>query len=139
MLRIQPTARAVAAILLGFAMSSITIADESSPSSDRIDFVRDVEPIFAAKCYSCHGPDEQEGQLRLDAKAIVFKGGVSGSLFEKGKGKESLLYKFIAGVGDVERMPLDDEPLMENEIATIVRWIDEGARMAGWSRSGDCD
>ncbi|MCB9875114.1 MAG: PSD1 domain-containing protein [Planctomycetaceae bacterium] len=108
-------------------MSSITIADESSPSSDRIDFVRDVEPIFAAKCYSCHGPDEQEGQLRLDAKAIVFKGGVSGSLFEKGKGKESLLYKFIAGVGDVERMPLDDEPLMENEIATIVRWIDEGA------------
>ena len=115
--------------LLMMVVGSIgsVVADEPRPSPGRVDFVRDVEPIFAAKCYSCHGPDEQEGQLRLDARAIVLKGGVSGRMFEQGKGKDSLLYKFIAGVGDIERMPLDDEPLSDAEIATIVRWIDEGA------------
>lgn len=119
--------RTITAFIAAVLASTFVLADESKPLHDRIDFARDIEPIFAAKCYSCHGSDEQEGQLRLDARSIVLKGGVSGSLFEIGKGKDSLLYKFIAGVGDVERMPLDDEPLSDAEIAKIVRWIDEGA------------
>ncbi|MCA9120033.1 MAG: PSD1 domain-containing protein [Planctomycetaceae bacterium] len=116
-------------VTLGIALTVPipALADDSTSSPNRIDFVRDVEPIFSARCYSCHGPDEQEGQLRLDARSIVRRGGISGPLFESGKGKESLLYKFLAGVGDVERMPLDDEPLSGEEVAIIVRWIDEGA------------
>lgn len=119
--------RRITLTLASLMLGTFALADDTKPSPERIDFVRDVEPIFAAKCYSCHGPDEQEGQLRLDARAIVFKGGVSGALFEKGKGKDSLLYKSIAGVGGVERMPLEGEPLWDAEIATIVRWVDEGA------------
>ncbi len=114
-------------MLAFFALGACALAEDSKQQSDRVDFTRDVEPIFAKKCYSCHGPDEQEGQLRLDAKSVFFKGGVSGKLIEDGKGKESLLYKFIAGIGDVERMPLDGDPLSDEEIATIVRWIDQGA------------
>jgi hypothetical protein len=29
-----------------------------------IDFARDVFPILQKQCFECHGPDEQEGQLR---------------------------------------------------------------------------
>ena len=119
--------KAVAFAALLVVAAPALFAAEERERSERIDFVRDVQPIFAAKCYSCHGANEQEGQLRLDAKAVVLQGGVTGKLFEKGKGKQSLLYKFIAGVGDVERMPLDDDPLSSEEIETIVRWIDEGA------------
>jgi len=123
----QILSHSLALLLVVVAAVASAFADEPDTPPERIDFVRDVQPIFAAKCYSCHGPDEQEGQLRLDARAIVLKGGVSGPLFEKGRGRDSLLYKSIAGIGDVERMPLDDEPISNEEIATIVRWIDGGA------------
>ena len=34
-----------------------------------VDFDRDVKPIFAKHCVSCHGPDKQKNGLRLDRKA----------------------------------------------------------------------
>ena len=70
----------------------------------------------------------RRGQLRLDAKAAAARGGVSGRLFAAGKGKESLLFRRIAGGGDDDRMPLDDEPLTGEQIETIRRWIDQGAK-----------
>ena len=31
----------------------------------RVDFGRDIEPIFAAQCYACHGAAKAAAQLRL--------------------------------------------------------------------------
>jgi hypothetical protein len=118
-------------VLFGFALllpvSVSLIAAELAPNDREVDFVRDIQPILAAKCHACHGPDEQEGQLRLDARAIVFKGGVSGKLFDLGKGRQSLLVRRITEPGD-ERMPLDEERLSDREVDLIRRWIDQGAR-----------
>src|SRR5262249_24928309 len=41
----------------------------------KIDFIKDVQPIFAARCYECHSEKKQEAQFRLDAKEIALKGG----------------------------------------------------------------
>lgn len=114
---------AVALLLEG----AISASEPGSKANRRVDFVRDVLPIFTEKCISCHGPDEQEGQLRLDAKAIVMKGGISGPSFVKGKGVQSLLYKRLVSKDNEERMPLDDDPLSEKDIALIQNWIDQGA------------
>src|SRR5207249_2194963 len=84
-------------------------------------------PIFAARCNSCHGEDEQEGQLRLDARAIVLRGGKSGPLFAIGDSAKSLLVKRLAGQGGGKRMPLDDQPLGDEQIGLIRAWIDQGA------------
>jgi hypothetical protein len=98
------------------------------PSAERkIDFVRDIRPIFAERCGHCHGSDEQQGYLRLDAKAIVERGGVSGPLFEPGKSAASLLVHRLAGQGTEKRMPLDDDPLTGEQIGLIRAWIDQGA------------
>ena len=37
-------------------------------AADRVDFNRDVKPILADKCFSCHGPDRKQRKagLRLD-------------------------------------------------------------------------
>ena len=35
------------------------------PQSKPIDFDRDVKPIFAKHCVSCHGPDKQKNGMRL--------------------------------------------------------------------------
>jgi hypothetical protein len=102
---------------------------ELPPASERqVDFVRDIQPIFAERCNHCHGEDEQEGELRLDARAIVMRGGKSGPLFAAGKSAESLLIRRIAGVGTEKRMPLEDDPLTAEQIGVIRAWIDQGAK-----------
>jgi hypothetical protein len=102
---------------------------ELPPAARRpVDFVRDIEPILAAKCNHCHGADEQEGQLRLDARAIVMRGGQSGPLLEVGRSAESLLIHRVAGFGSEPRMPADDEPLSADEIGLLRAWIDQGAK-----------
>ncbi len=98
-----------------------------APSPDRVDFVRDIQPILTARCVSCHGSDEQEGSLRLDSRSIVLQGGVSGPALLPGEPEQSLLLRRVLGLDDQERMPLDDEPLAEREIALLRRWIAEGA------------
>lgn len=35
-------------------------------ADEAIDFERDIRPIFAARCVSCHGPERSQGGLRLD-------------------------------------------------------------------------
>ena len=49
------------------------------PAATRpVDFAKDVQPIFTAHCYTCHGEKKQEAAFRLDDKAIAFKGGELG-------------------------------------------------------------
>jgi hypothetical protein len=111
------------------ALCTAAIAEPPAlpPAASRsVDFARDIRPLLAAKCDSCHGEDEQAGQLRLDAKAIVLKGGKSGSLFAAGKSGESLLIKRLIGIGG-KQMPVDDEPLSDEQVGFIRAWIDQGA------------
>jgi len=96
----------------------------------RVDFKRQIEPIFARNCYQCHGPKKAMGRLRLDDKESALKGGLSGAAIIPGDGKQSLLMKRILGEGDVARMPMGGDPLMPTQIALIRRWIDQGA---SWS------
>lgn len=42
------------------------------------DFVRDIRPILEKRCFGCHGPKQQESQLRLDVRDWVLRGGESG-------------------------------------------------------------
>src|SRR5437899_9732657 len=63
----------------------------------RVDFKRQVEPIFARNCYQCHGAKKAMGQLRLDGKESALKGGISGAAIVPGDGKQSLLVKRILG------------------------------------------
>src|SRR5499427_2619521 len=93
----------------------------------RIDFKRQIEPIFTRSCYQCHGAQKAMGQLRLDGKESALKGGLSGAAIVPGDSKRSLLVKRILGEGDEARMPMGGDPLKPAEISLIRRWIDQGA------------
>jgi len=68
------------------------------PATRKVDFLKDIRPILAGKCYSCHGPNEQKNQLRWDVKAIAAKGGLSGPAFKLGNSAESLMIRLVAGL-----------------------------------------
>src|SRR5262245_3807097 len=93
------------------------------PASRKIDFLKDVRPILEARCFTCHGPSKQKGELRLDRKAAIAKGGQSGAVVTAGKSGDSLLVKHLLG-DELERMPPNGEPLSDKQIETIRRWID---------------
>src|SRR5437764_9241411 len=92
-------------------------------AQEKVDFARDVQPIFKAACYQCHGPDKQKGKLRLDAKTLALHGGKSGKSIVPGKADESELLRRITSRDDDERMPQDREALKPAEIAIIKAWI----------------
>ena len=98
-----------------------------SASSGKVDFARDILPIFEKSCYSCHGPKQQMRRLRLDSKKRAFAGGQSGKVIYPYKASESPLYRRVAGIGDEARMPMGGEPLDQEQIALIRAWIDQGA------------
>lgn len=93
----------------------------------KVDFKRDIEPIFASACVQCHGPKKAAGQLRLDLKQAAMKGGISGAIITPGDAKASRLLARILGEGGEQRMPLDSDPLKPEQIELIRRWIAEGA------------
>ena len=91
------------------------------------DFNRDIKPIFADRCYSCHGAEKHKGGLRLDRKTDAMQGGDSGVVIVPHKSAESLLFKNISGANPDNLMPPKGDPLSKAQIALIKTWIDEGA------------
>ncbi len=92
-----------------------------------VDFVRDVQPIFASECYHCHGPQTQKASFRLDVREIAVKGGDDGPAIVPGHAQESLLFRYISGLDPKIRMPAKGDPLTAAQVETIRMWIDQGA------------
>ena len=101
----------------------------AAESPAKIDFARDIQPLFEKHCYECHGPKKQEAGLRLDQRAAALAGGDMGHDIVPGKSGESLLWRRLPGTTEeVSRMPAKGEPLSADEIALVKDWIDQGAK-----------
>ena len=97
-----------------------------------INFTTDIRPILETRCVSCHGEEDQQGELRLDSHSMALKGGERGPAFVAGKPDQSLLFKLVSlPKGDAEIMPATGEPLTKEQLAIIHRWIAEGAKWTG--------
>ena len=92
-----------------------------------VDFVRDVQPIFAKHCHQCHGADEQESGLRLDVRDKALAGGDGGEVILPKNSGESELFARITEEDDDLAMPPDGKRLSDKEVAVVKDWIDQGA------------
>jgi mono/diheme cytochrome c family protein len=105
-------------------------ADEAKlppPVDRKVDYARDVQPIFAAHCYMCHGDKKQRSSFRLDRKADAMKGGDIGEPIVPGKSADSPLIQYVAGVDKNLTMPPKGERLTAEQIGILRAWIDQGA------------
>ncbi len=111
---------------LGLSASSSNAA-ELPPAVDRkVDFVKDVQPIFAKHCLSCHADKKAESGLRLDRKTQALNGGDSGKAIEPGKSSDSRLIKYVTGLDPDHLMPPEGERLSAEQIGILRAWIDQG-------------
>jgi hypothetical protein len=111
----------------GGAVFAITLA-VGAPAAQgpaRVDFGRDVQPIFREHCYTCHGPDQQMNGFRLDRRADAMRGGGQTNI-GPGNAEGSRLYHRLIGTRFGAQMP-PTGPLSADQISTIKAWIDQGA------------
>src|SRR5687767_4385788 len=81
---------------LGFAVAAP--AADPSPSPEGVAFFEQkVRPLLIKHCYSCHSAEAKKlkGELLLDTRAGVLKGGTSGPAVVAGDPGKSLLVKLV--------------------------------------------
>jgi uncharacterized membrane protein len=89
-----------------------------------------VARLFEAKCLSCHGPEKQKGQFRIDQRALLLKGGESGvAAVVPGDPAKSGLFRMILlpTTHDLVMPPAGKPRLADADILAVFRWIQAGA------------
>lgn len=104
--------------------------DASLKTIQRVDFVRDVQPILEFNCVSCHREGHAKGDLRLDNKSDAFKGGKNGLAIAPNDPKGSKLFTSVTlPPEDDDLMPPAKKggPLPKDKIELLRSWIEQGA------------
>jgi len=117
------------ALLAALVWHDAAIYGQSSAAGvpDQVDFRRDIEPIFANRCHSCHGAEKQRSGLRLDRREAALRGGNSGPVIVPGDPDKSRLWRVVAGLDAEVKMPPKGERLTSQQVALLRRWIAQGA------------
>ena len=114
-----PKARLAATILLAVGTPSWVFAAE-------VDFNREVRPILSNHCIACHGPDEEErkANVRFDTREGALEALVPGD-----PGKSELFHRVTTDdEGDLMPPPEKGKRLSKKEVATLEKWIQQGAQ-----------
>lgn len=91
-------------------------------------FVREVRPLLEQNCYKCHGNGESRGNLNLESRAAILKGGDLGPAVSLETPNESTLLQAVNYDG-LEMPP--DGKLSDAEIAVLTKWVKLGLPWSG--------
>jgi len=91
-----------------------------------------IRPVLVEHCYKCHsaGAEKLKGELFLDSREGVLKGGTSGPAIVPGNPDKSLLIKAVRYTDSELQMPPQKagaEKLSPEQIADLEEWVKMGA------------
>jgi hypothetical protein len=118
------------AALAGTAHGALTPEQVKAlpPAADRkVNFARDIKPIFEASCIKCHGRGRAKGDLQIDSRETLLKGGESGPVIVPGASEKSLLVHLVSGIDPDNIMPQKGSRLTPEQVGLVRAWIDQGA------------
>lgn len=113
-------------VLFLFVGSSAAAQTQLPPAAAvAVDYDRQIRPILAQNCYSCHGPEVQQSGLRLDRRQNALRGGDYGPVIVPGNSADSkLIRRLVNGDGGLQMPPTGS--LTDEEIGLLRAWIDQG-------------
>ena len=91
-------------------------------------FEKEVRPVLAEQCYSCHGPKIQQANLRMDSRGALLRGGARGPSLIAGDVDKSLMIQAVRHQG--LQMP-PGRKLPEKQVAALEQWVKMGAPWPG--------
>ncbi|MBI4474378.1 MAG: ankyrin repeat domain-containing protein [Acidobacteria bacterium] len=113
-----------------FMLLALAVSAEPLPAQipAKVDFARDVQPLFRTYCYGCHGPSLQNAGFRLDRRrdSMPNRVGANGARIVPGKSEASRVYLRVTGTQAGLQMP-PTGALSSEQIAVLKAWIDQGA------------
>jgi len=88
-----------------------------------------VRPILQTKCMGCHNSKKAKGELVMETRELLLKGGKDGKLWDSTEAEFGLLMRRIhLPVEAKKHMPPQGKPqLSEEEISILGQWIKTGA------------
>ena len=127
-LRQQRIAPAIAALsLLSFSALAIDVEELPPPAKHKINFVKEILPIFKKHCVKCHGQEKQKSGFRIDVRELALEGGDMGRNIIPDNSAESPLVHFMSGLDEETVMPPKGGVLGDKTLGLIRAWIDQGA------------
>ena len=122
------------AVILSLSLPSpkLRAADATVESATRpagVEFFeKNIRPVLAEQCYTCHSANAKKvkGQLLLDTRAGVLKGGVSGPILMPGQPDKSRLIEAIRWADPDLQMP-PKQKLTPKQIVAFEQWVKMGA------------
>ena len=114
-------------VLLGIVfLPSLLMAEvgEEVPPGALEQFEREIRPLLAQRCYSCHSgrAEKIESGLRVDFRDGIRNGGERGPAVVPGNPEESLLLRAVNGTEPDLLMP-PGETLSTEEIQSLAQWM----------------
>ena len=91
-------------------------------------FEKRIRPLLVRKCYECHSSESKDlqGELLVDSRATLRRGGTHGPAIVPGDLERSLLIDAVRYKNEDMQMP-PDEKLSDAEIADLEHWVKSGA------------
>jgi ankyrin repeat protein len=116
--------RCLPGVIIGIVLSARGLAAQVAA---KVDFARDVQPLFGTYCYGCHGPTVQANNFRLDRRldSLPNRVGANGARVVPGNSAASRLYLRVTGQAGLQMPPTG--ALSSEQIGIIKTWIDQGA------------
>ena len=90
-------------------------------------FETKIRPVLVAECYECHDAKKQKGDLRIDHRDGLLKGGEEGPSIVPGDAKKSLLIQSMEHSHETLQMPKKRPKLDAKIIADFAEWVNRGA------------
>jgi hypothetical protein len=117
-----------------FAATAFALPAPCALAAAALDYNRDVKPILAENCFSCHGFDEKgrKAKLRLDLAEPAHAERDGRVAFKPGQPAASEAWLRITSPHDDEVMPPPDSihRLTDTQKQTLKTWIEQGANYA---------
>jgi Planctomycete cytochrome C len=115
--------------VLGLLAAALLFGASAQAADEKIDFVKQIQPILVESCGKCHGAEKAQGKMRLHtAAALKEKWDADKELIVAGEPEKSELYaRLVLPADDKKRMPKGGDPLAKEKIELIAKWIKEGA------------
>jgi mono/diheme cytochrome c family protein len=93
----------------------------------KVDFVKQIKPLFDANCAQCHGVRPTKAYSMLTKVKAFTPGESEEPPIVPGHADQSLIVILMKAKSPEGRMPQKKPPMKPEEIALVERWINEGA------------
>lgn len=114
-----------------FLLSPILASKEqpSVPLEEAVIYSHLVQPIIEKKCVGCHNTGKAKGELIMETRELLLKGGKNGKLWDTAAADLGLMMQRIhLPLEHEEHMPPKGKPQLTEEEASVLQlWIKEGA------------